>query len=223
MGGPSYADMARGTVSESWEFLAGCGLKMNGQAISGTIASATITTASMTQLTVSAIIGAGTFLTLSGDILISDSLEQNANAGSANSVSRTVVRKNAIVDNTATAVLTFTCPNAAHGAVCKVTLLAQVADQESVRCAEGMVVLSRVAGANLVGGVATLELPQIATGGTETLTLAYDLDSVSGAVGASNTMDMRVTLNTNGSSAGEVIIIAEIINAEATGITVAAA
>ncbi len=51
MGGPSYADMARGTVSESWEFLAGCGLTMNGQAIEGTIASATITTLTATSIT----------------------------------------------------------------------------------------------------------------------------------------------------------------------------
>ncbi len=150
-------------------------------------------------------------------------LEQNAAAGAANSVTRTVVRKNAITDNTATAVLTFTCPNTAQGAICKVTILAQVNDQESVRCAEGMVVLSRVAGSNLVAVAATLELTQIATGGTETLTLAYDIDSVSGGATASNTIDMRVTLNTNGSSAGEVVVVAEIINAEATGITVAAA
>lgn len=152
------------------------------------------------------------------------SIEQNAAAGAANSVSRIVVRKNAIVDAAATAVLKFTCPNTAQGAVCKVTILAQVNDQESVRCAEGMVVLSRVANSNLVGAVATLELAAIATGDTITLTLAYDLDSVSGAAGASNTIDMRVTLDLSGSSqVGEVIVVAEIINAESTGITVAAA
>ena len=166
----------------------------------------------------------GKAVIVTSTLLLEGALGQNAVAGAANSVSRIVVRKNAIVDATATSVLTFTCPNTKQGAVCKVTFLAQQDDQDSLRCAEGMVVLSRIVGSNLVGQVATLVLDQIATVGSITLTLAYDMGTVSGAAGAANTIDMRVTLDLSGSSeVGELIVVAEIINAEATGITVAAA
>ena len=147
---------------------------------------------------------------------------ENGAAGAVSSVHRIIVRKNAIADGSATAVITVTCPNVAHAAALKITALAMVADQESARCAEGMVIFSREAGSALVGAVATLELDQIATGGTETLTLAYSLSAAVGAAGASNTMDLQFTLDTSAATDGEIVVLAELINGEATGITMAA-
>lgn len=154
--------------------------------------------------------------------LVGTRLDMNAVPGAATSVSKTVVRKNGIGDAAATSVLQFTCPNAAHAAVAKITILASVDDQESVRCAQGLLVFSRVAASNVVGTAAGLVLDAIATGGAETLTLAYSLAAAVGAAGASNTMDMQVTCNTSAAADSEVIVICELINSEATGITVAA-
>lgn len=148
---------------------------------------------------------------------------ENGAAGAASTVHRLVVRKNTMADGVATAVLTVTCPNVAHAAALKVTVLAMVDDQESARCAEGMAIFSREAGSNLVGALASLELAQIATGGTETLTLAYSLSAAVGAVGDPNTMDLQFTIDTNAASDGEIVVLAELINGEGTGITVAGA
>lgn len=153
---------------------------------------------------------------------INTGMLENGAAGAVSSVHRLVIRKDAIADGVATAVITVTCPNAAHAAALKVTALAMVDDQESARCAEGMAIFSRNAGANLVGALATLELAQIATGGAETLTLAYSLSAAVGAVGASNTMDLQFTLNTSAAANGEIVVLAELINGEATGVTMAA-
>ena len=147
---------------------------------------------------------------------------ENGAVGAVSSVHRLVIRKDAMADGVATAVITVTCPNVAHAAALKVTALAMVADQESARCAEGMVIFSREAGSALVGAVATLELDQIATGGTETLTVAYGLSAAVGAAGASNTMDLQFTLDTSAATDGEIVVLAELINGEATGITMAA-
>ena len=152
-----------------------------------------------------------------------DGFTENGLAGAVSSVHRLVIRRNAMADGSATAVITVTCPNVAHAAALKITALAMVDDQESARCAEGMAIFSREAGSALVGAVATLELAQIATGGTETLTLAYSLSAASGGVGASNTMDLQFTLNTSAAADGEIVVLAELINGEATGITMAAA
>lgn len=124
-----------------------------------------------------------------------------------------------VVDNTATAILSMSVPNADHAAAVKLTLLGTVANFHSSRVAEGLVVISRDAGDDTVAVVATLELAQIATGGTETLTLAYDLSSIAGASSATQTFDIRVTLNTSASTAAQIVYIATLLNAEASGIT----
>lgn len=160
--------------------------------------------------------------------IVKQSFSMGDVAGGPTSSRKIVFKKTGVADNTATDVLTVTVPNANHAACIKLTLLASTggADAfESSRCAEGMVVLARTTGVNVVASVATLELPQIATvAGGATLTLAYDLSSIAGAVGATNTFTVRVTLNDSGNlGANQVVIVAEIINAEATGVTIAPA
>jgi hypothetical protein len=135
-------------------------------------------------------------------------------------------KKTGIADATATSILTVTCPNTTQTAVLKVTLIAAVNNAgalDSARVGTGIVVFDRVAGAALVGTAATLGNAAIATSGTATLTLAYALAAVAGAVGAVNTMDLQVTLTKTGGTNHQCMFIAEFLNSEAAGMTIAAA
>lgn len=149
--------------------------------------------------------------------------------GAATSKNQLLIKKTAIADNTATDLITVTVPNGEHAAAIRLTFLASLGTGtdtfESSRCAEGMVVLARKTGVNVVGATATLTLEQIATtSGGGTLTLAYDLGSVSGAVGATNTFTIRATLVATGTITDlQCVVLAELINAEASGVTIAAA
>lgn len=147
-------------------------------------------------------------------------------AGSATSA-RTIVKKvTGIADNTATAVLTVTVPNANHAAAIKVTLLSSNGSTdafESSRVGVGAVVLARTAGANVVATAATLTLAAIATvSGGATHTLAYGVSSITGAVGAVNTFTITVTINDTGNlGSNQCVVVAEVVNSEADGVTIA--
>lgn len=149
----------------------------------------------------------------------------SATAGSATQAITTIAKKTGIADNTATSIFRITCPNAEHAAIVEVTLLATVlntATFESSRVAVGYVVFDRTTGAALVGTASALSNTGIATSGTATLTLAYSLTAASGAVGASNTIDIQVTLVKTGGTVHQIVASATIINSEATGMTIAA-
>lgn len=148
-------------------------------------------------------------------------------AGASASSQRFMHKKTSIADNTATAFLTVTVPNANHAAAIKLTFLASNGSTdafESSRCAEGMVVVARTTGANAVAVVATLDLAQIATvAAGATLTLAYGVSAISGAVGATNTFDVQVTIDDSGNlGSNQLVVLVEVINAEESGVTVAA-
>lgn len=150
-------------------------------------------------------------------------------AGAAATVTRLVVKKTGIADNTATAMITVTVPNANHAAAIRLTILGTLGAGtdtfESSRCGEGLVVIARQVGANVVAAAATLALAQIATvSGGATLTLAYSVSAVTGAVGAANTFNIMVTLVVTGTITNhQCVVYAELLNAEASGITMAAA
>lgn len=149
-------------------------------------------------------------------------------AGAATSSRRIILKKTGIADNTATSVITVTVPNANHAACIKLTLMSSNGSTdafESTRCAEGLVVLARTTGANVVPAVAALDLAQIATvAAGATHTLAYGVSAVTGAVGASNTFDIQVTIDDSGNlGSNQVVVLADLINSEATGVTMAAA
>lgn len=151
-----------------------------------------------------------------------------ATPGAATQVVSKVIKK-AIPDAAATAFLTVTVPNGNHAAAIRVTLLASiaaVADQfESSRVATGTVVLARVTGANVVAAVSAIAQAQIATvAGGETITLAYSVSAITGAVGAVNTFGVEVTITrAGGTGTHQVVALVELINAEASGVTMAAA
>ncbi len=150
--------------------------------------------------------------------------------GAATSMNRMLFKKTGIADNTATDILTITVPNAAHAAMVKVTMLSSNGSTdafESSRCAEGLVVLTRIAGDVVVPVAATLALAQIATdatGGAATHTLAYAVSTITGAGNAVNTFTITVTINDTGNlGSNQVVVLAELVNAEASGVTMATA
>lgn len=156
-------------------------------------------------------------------------LGSTATEGSATQAVAKILKKTGIADNAATAFLTLTIPNGNHSAAVSLRLLASCAVGtdafESSRTATGNVVVARTTGANAVATAATLLGPAIATvSGGGTFTLAYDLSSVSGAVGAVNTVDVRVTIVMTGTiTSHQLVCVAELLNAEASGVTMAAA
>lgn len=164
----------------------------------------------------------------SGGLINSGAALDAVAAGSATTCHRTVFKKTAIADNTATDIITVTVPNANHAAAIKLTFLSSNGSTdafESSRAAVGLVVLARTAGANVVATAIALTNAGIATvAAGATHTLAYDLSAIVGAVGASNTFTIRVTIDDSGNTgANQVVVLAELINSEATGVTMAAA
>ena len=144
--------------------------------------------------------------------------------GAASQSISLINKKTGIVDTVATSIFTVTCPNGNHTAVVSLTLLAAVNNAgalDSARCAIGSVVFDRVTGANLVGSVSVLTGAAIATAGSATLTLAYGVAAVVGAVGAVNTMDIQVTLTKTGGTNHQIVVLAAILNSEPAGMTIA--
>ena len=147
--------------------------------------------------------------------------------GSVKSAGTFINQKAAVVDNTATSIFTVTCPNGEHAAVVEIILLAAVkktagATLESARVAVGYVIFDRTTGAALVGTATALTNAGIATSGSDTLTLAYSVAAVSGAVGATNTMDIQVTCVGSGTDTHIVTALATIINSQSLGMSIAA-
>jgi hypothetical protein len=152
----------------------------------------------------------------------------NGAAGTATSAQRILFKKTGILDNTATDVITVTVPNAAHSAALKLTLVSANGDTdecESTRVAEGLIAITRTAGVATVAVVATLALAQIATvAAGATHTLAYAVTAMVGAVTVPQTFTVTVTINDTGDlGLSSVLVLAELINSNATGVTMAAA
>ena len=168
----------------------------------------------------------------SGSIAFTDDSEVGfvrANWGAAGSATTRVVlqkKVTAIADNTATTVFTVTVPNANHACAVRLMFLSSNGSTdafESSRCASGMIVLARTTGVLTVVTAATIDDAAIATvAAGATHTLAYSVSAVSGAVGDPNTFTIQVTIDDSGNlGSNQVVAIAELLNAEATGVTIA--
>jgi hypothetical protein len=132
-----------------------------------------------------------------------------------------------IADNAATTVFTVTVPNANHAVGVKLMFVSSNggADAfESSRVASGMVVIQRNTGVVAVATAAPLDDAAIATnatGGSATHTFAYSVVQA-GAAGDPNTIAIQVTIDDSGNTgSNQVVAIAELLNAEATGATIA--
>ena len=153
-------------------------------------------------------------------------LGTSAGAGSEHTL---VVRKTGIANNSATAVITVTVPNAAHNAAIFLDILGHLGTgtdaSESSRCATGSIVLARTAGVDTVAVASTLEAATIATvSGGGTLTLAYAVSAISGASSATQTFNITLTLVVTGTITDHTAVVsARLLNSAATGVTMAAA
>lgn len=158
-------------------------------------------------------------------LLNSVDVQMNGAAGAAMSKQTLLKVTTAIPDATATAIATVTVPNGNHSAVIRIIVAATLtgADAyESTRVVEYQIVLARVTGANVVAAISAAIGGQIATvAGGATLTTSLDLSSITGAVGAVNTFTIRVTNTGSVAQVSKVVAHIELINAEASGVSVA--
>lgn len=136
--------------------------------------------------------------------------------------------KTGIANNTATSIIRVTVPNSSQNASIQLDLMgwlgAGTDTSESTRYAFGAIVLARTAGVATVAAAATLASAQIATlAGGGTLTLAYGVSSISGAVGVDQTFDIQVTMVVTGTITDHSCMwAAQLMNGKDTGVTIAA-
>ena len=155
-----------------------------------------------------------------------------ATSAAGGATTRTEIAKatTAIADAVATATLTVTIPNAAHSAAIKVTFAGSagaggaVGANEATATASYDIAVTRTAGANAVAIISTIYGSATASvsGGT-VLAVTGTLSAMSGAVGATNTFTINVTIaHTLGSSTNHTCVThASAINANASGVTIA--
>ncbi len=179
-----------------------------------------------TSVTAPAVVGSTSAtaptVTASSELLI-------GGAAGAATTARVITKKvTGIADNTPTDVLTVTIPNANHAGALRLLLLSSNGSTdafESSRAAQGLVVFQRNTGVVAVATAAAIAdgvIATNATGGSATHTLAYAVSAVSGAAGAANTFTVTVTIDDSGNlGSNQVVAMAELLNAEATGITIA--
>lgn len=166
----------------------------------------------------------------SSTLAVTGATTQGGAAAAATTATRLTKLTSSIADNTATAVLTVTIPNAAHAASLRVRLLGRLGAGGAIGAdeANGTVAydfsVSRTAGVNAVVTASTaFGSATSSVAGAATVTVTAAASAISGAVGASNTFTVNVTIaKGSGSSANHTCtVLAEVINANATGITIA--
>ena len=157
----------------------------------------------------------------------------SAGAAAGASTSRTCINKavTAIADNTATTVFTVTVPNAAHSASIRVRLTGSsgaggaVGANEATQDAEYMVNVTRTAGVNAVATIGAVvgQAASATVAGGNGVAVTGTLGAITGAVGASNTFTIQVTIARAAGTATNhtCLAFAELLNANATGVTIA--
>ncbi len=135
-----------------------------------------------------------------------------------------------IANNTATDVLTVTIPNAAHSCQLYIELCGSLGAGGAIGANEASatnaytVTFTRTAGVNAVGAISAASgASACAVAGAATVTCVGTLSAVTGAVGASNSFTIKVTIaRSAGSSTNHTCLVyAKMMNANATGITIA--
>lgn len=152
----------------------------------------------------------------------------NVVAGGLTSVTTFIKAYSGIADNTATATMTITVPNAAHSASWRVTIAGSLGAGGAIGANEATgtqsydIAIARTAGVNAVGTVSTAYgTGNASVAGAATITCTAALSTVSGAVGATNTFTLNVTIahGTGSSTNHTAVIYAQLINANTSGIT----
>lgn len=153
-------------------------------------------------------------------------------AAPAAAISLTKITKavTAIADNVATTVLTITVPNAAHSAVIRVTACGVLGAGGAIGAGEANasnsydITVVRTAGVNAVADISTAwGVNAAAVAGAATCTAALTVAAVSGAVGATNTFPVQITIVKSGGASDNhtAFLTAEVLNQNATGVSIA--
>ena len=153
----------------------------------------------------------------------------SATAGLASEAAKITKAVTAIANAVATAVLTVTIPNASHSGVLRVRLAASLGAGGAIGANEASagiaydIAFARTPGVNAVAAIAAAvgSTGSAAVAGADTITVTAAVSAVSGAVGASNSFTINVTITRGGggSSNHTCQVIAELLNANASGIT----
>jgi hypothetical protein len=134
-----------------------------------------------------------------------------------------------VADNTFTDVFTVTVPNAAHAAVIPIVLMTRlgaggaIGADECVGTAYGQLVIARTAGLATVATATTLSnTGSSCVAGATTIATAYQVSSVAGANSATQTFTIqgRVTKGAGSSTNHKIDAQADLLNANAAGITI---
>lgn len=154
----------------------------------------------------------------------------NGSAAAAATLTRWVKSTTGITDAAATTVATITIPNAAHSATIRFTVVGSLGAGGAIGANEAsasnsyIVTIARTAGVNAVAAISSaFGAAASAVAGAATVTATLSLAAVSGAVGATNTIAVQTTITkSGGSSANHTALVSwEILNANASGVTVA--
>lgn len=153
-------------------------------------------------------------------------------AAGGDATSRAEINKTvtAFTDGVAKTVFTLTIPNAAHSATYEITVCGAIGAGGAIGADEAsatnkyQVTIARTAGVNAVAGIsAAFGASTAAVAGATTVTCTAALAAVSGAVGATNTIDIQATITKGGGSSDNhtCVATASLLNANASGITIA--
>lgn len=160
-----------------------------------------------------------------------NSLQFGASGTAAAATTRTELNKSVtgIADATGTAVLTVTIPNAAHSASILVKLTGSLGAGGAIGANEAtgvnnyLISIARTAGVNAVAVASTaFGSANANVAGAATITVTAVASAVSGAVGATNTFTVNVTIShgTGASTNHTCLVYAQLMNANAAGITI---
>jgi hypothetical protein len=162
-----------------------------------------------------------------------NSLQFGASGTAGSATARTEINKavSALADNTATATFTVTVPNAAHSASIMVLLTGSLGAGGTIGANEASasvgynIAIARTAGVNAVATISAAfgSATSAAVAGAATCTVTGTLSAISGAVGATNTFTVNVTVaRGSGTSTNHTCFAyAKLLNANATGVTIA--
>jgi hypothetical protein len=141
-------------------------------------------------------------------------------AGSATLLAKTIIN---VADNTATDIATVTVPNAINGAAIRVTAMGMLGDGDSTDSKIYMIGISRIAGAATKATASTATAVGATTGATANATLTISVTGMTGGNTATQTFTIQGKVaRSAGASTNHVIVIKiELLNAKATGITIA--
>lgn len=194
-----------------------------------------LATASLIQAGASVTAASGAFFYWVGKGSYIDSPVANQwrySIGNGTENARTEINKavTAFTDAVAKTVFTLTIPNAAHSASYLVRITGSIGAGGAIGANEAsatncyVVTLCRTAGVNATAAIsAAFGAAATNVAGATTVTCTAAVAAVSGAVGASNTIDIQATITKAGGSSDNhtCVATASLLNANATGITIA--